>query len=159
MPAEDIAPPVAEAEATVVPAEPEFDEVWFPAGRHGGNKARHAPRRNSAPAEAEAGAEGRPSTVAIGTVRRAIASQPTARSPPARIATVRRLRCRNGNGQHRRDAGKPRFDNRGKPFDKGGVKDFDKPKFQAPPREKREVAFDPDSPFAALAVLRNRKPE
>ena len=36
---------------------------------------------------------------------------------------------------------------------------FDKPKFQAPPREKREVAFDPDSPFAALAVLKNRKPE
>ena len=38
----------------------------------------------------------------------------------------------------------------GKPFDKGQNR---------PPREKREPVYDPDSPFAALAALRNPKPE
>ena len=67
---------------------------------------------------------------------------------------------------------KPRFDKRPKQFgtDK---KPFDKPKFgggkrdrgeredwrEHRPREKRDVALDPDSPWAALAALRNPKPE
>jgi ATP-dependent RNA helicase SUPV3L1/SUV3 len=113
------------------PAEPEFDEIWFPGRRndHRDDRRRQHARQNG---------EGQ-----------------------------------NGNRQHRgprRDEasgeggagnGKARFDNRSK---KNGGQRFDKPrnerpKFSAPPREKREPVFDPDSPFAALAALKSKKPE
>ncbi|KKB11144.1 helicase [Devosia geojensis] len=112
------------------PAEPEFDEIWFPGRR---NDHRDERRRQ----------QGRPAGDG-----------------------------QNGNRQHRgprRDEaagdgagnGKPRFDNRGK---KNGGQRFEKPrnerpKFSSPPREKREPVFDPDSPFAALAALKSKKPE
>jgi len=45
-------------------------------------------------------------------------------------------------------------DNRGKPDHRG--KQQGKPNFQQKPREERPVRFDPDSPFAKLAALRDQ---
>lgn len=70
-----------------------------------------------------------------------------------------------GEGAERRD-GKPqgerpdRRDNRsdwkgGRPEGKGGAPGA-KPAFQPKPREERPVRFDPDSPFAKLAALRDQ---
>jgi ATP-dependent RNA helicase SUPV3L1/SUV3 len=127
------------ADAVEASAEPQFDEVWFPAGRRpdnrrpqgrraeDGDRRGQRPARRHTPAPAEAGAEG------------ATAGAP---SP------------------------KPRFDGRNKPA--GGGKRFDKrdrddqkasagkPRFDRP-RERREPVFDPDSPFAALAALKSKK--
>jgi ATP-dependent RNA helicase SUPV3L1/SUV3 len=128
------------------PAEPQYDEVWFPGGRRPDNP-RHSnrrPQREGANAEAEA----RPP-------RRFHRDNGSA-APPA------------GEGGKPPAEGRPRFDKRPKQFgtDK---KPFDKAKFggkreredwrEHRPREKRDVAIDPDSPWAALAALRNPKPE
>jgi len=59
--------------------------------------------------------------------------------------------------------GKARFENR----TRGEARPkFDKPRGDAPRqdhgrpvREERKAGYDPDSPFAALAALRNKKPE
>jgi len=137
------------AEAESNPAEPEFDEVWFPGGRRPDNP-RHQNRRppraangNDAPA-AEGG------------------------RPPRRFNNGPRP---EGGGKTADNQNKPRFD---KPPRKFGddKKPFEgKPKFNGKrdrdrddwkehrPREKRDVPLDPDSPWAALAALRNPKPE
>ncbi len=139
--AADLAPiavetPAADAAvADAAPAEPEFDEVWFPAGRRPDNK--RPPRR-------EAAAEGE----------------------TARPQGERKPRFDHGKPRH----GAPAEGQERKPF--AGKKDFrrnDKPagdrhEHRNAPRpdsrpRKPEPAFDPDSPFAALAALRNRKPE
>jgi ATP-dependent RNA helicase SUPV3L1/SUV3 len=59
--------------------------------------------------------------------------------------------------------GKARFENRAKAEVRPK---FDKPRGDAPKqdnnrpvRDERKVVYDPDSPFAALAALRNKKPE
>ena len=71
----------------------------------------------------------------------------------------------------RNDAPRPRFDrkdgapSRGPRNDRGPREDkkpFETQRSFGPKpgnRPARETAFDPDSPFAALAVLRDRKPE
>ena len=152
------AEPAAIAAEGTVPAEPEFDEVWFPAGRHQNNrrhaprqqaegapegeKTEHHPRRNRRPQGERTRHENRPAPNGSNGTGAATAAD----APPADTTEPKPSR------------GKPRFENRGKPSDKG-PRDFDKPKFTPPPREKREPTYDPDSPFAALAVLKNRKPE
>ena len=71
----------------------------------------------------------------------------------------------NSGGENANDRGKPRFDkNRGpKPGGEGRPERGDrkheggKPaSFQSKPREERPVKFDPDSPFAKLAALRDQ---
>ncbi|MER9403539.1 helicase [Mesorhizobium caraganae] len=59
-------------------------------------------------------------------------------------------------GEQRRD-GKPQGERprEGRPEGKGGPQGG-KPAFQAKPREERPVRFDPDSPFAKLAALRDQ---
>jgi len=127
------------------PAEPEFDEVWFPAGRRPDN-ARHGGNRSRGNRPEGAAAEGGEGEAAKRNFRR-----------PDREA---------GDGK---PAGRPRHDDRrnGKPFEgKGGKpagKRFDKPREdwkEHRPREDRKPApLDPNSPWAALAALRNPKSE
>lgn len=149
------------------PAEPEFDEIWFPAGRRPDN-ARHAgPRRGQRADGAEAPAEGgekseRPQR----NFRRpdrpqgaGDAAAPAGDNKPARP----RFEGRRDGGQRPGNGGggKP-FENKGgKPG--GGGKRFDKPREdwkEHRPREDRKPApLDPNSPWAALAALRNPKSE
>ena len=172
--AADLGAPAPEAAslvdaAPVVAAEPEFDEIWFPAGRrpdnprHGGKGPR--PQRPAAVATGEAP-----------TADAQTANAQNAERPPRQFR--RPDRPERGD---RPDGGKPgrppfegRRDNRGRteaegPSDKGrpNGKRFDKPRDKPRddwkehrPREDRKPApLDPNSPWAALAALRNPKPE
>jgi ATP-dependent RNA helicase SUPV3L1/SUV3 len=138
----DTAP--TEAAATAEPAEPQFDEVWFPGGRRPDSprhQNRRPPRDNVAP---------------DGAAR-----------PPRRFHRDNGANGQPAEGGDKPPAeSKPRFDKRPKQFG-ADKKPFDKAKFggkredwrEHRPREKRDVAVDPDSPWAALAALRNPKPE
>ena len=155
------APPPAEGEtaaaeaaaietlaAPIETAEPQFDEVWFPGGRRP-DTPRHQNRRPPRDAAAPDGAA----------------------RPPRRFHRDSGANGQPAEGGDKPQAeAKPRFDKRPKPFG-ADKKPFDKPKFggkrerdredwrEHRPREKRDVALDPDSPWAALAALRNPKPE
>jgi len=61
---------------------------------------------------------------------------------------------RDGKPQGERREGRPDWKG-GRPEGKGGPQGG-KPAFQAKPREERPVRFDPDSPFAKLAALRDQ---
>ncbi len=158
--------PAAADTADAVPAtppEPQFDEVWFPAGRRPEGPRHGSKRPPRAAANGEAPAEGaRPprrfhrdhkpapnGAAADGTP--AAAAAPDA-APPA--------------------TARPRFDKPRKSFGGGDKKPFEGKKYggkrdreqasdwkEHRPREKRDVALDPDSPWAALAALRNPKPD
>lgn len=129
--------PVAPA-AEAAPAEPQFDEVWFPGGRrHNDNNHRgRQPRREG---DAEGQNQG----------RRPDRARPEGRGP----------RRPNGDAQQgdtrteaeARQGGKP-------PRGKGRPERGDRPEREdrRPPREERKPVFDPDSPFAALAALRGK---
>ena len=125
------------------PAEPEFDEVWFPGGRRPDNQRNES--RTQRPARREGGeAEAAPGG-----------------RPPRKFQ-----RPEGGGGKPKdrpRDGGKP-FEAGGRPGGKPGDrpqgKRFDRPKEDGKdnrPREKRETVIDPNSPWAALAALRNPK--
>ncbi len=132
--AEGVVPDAAPAEATAVEAaasaEPEFDEVWFPGGRRHNENRRHDARpRRDGDVEGQQG-------------RRNERPRNTGKGP------------RRPEGEARVDGGKPhhgkgRSDSRPRP-DKADRGD------RRPVREERKVAFDPDSPFAALAALRGK---
>jgi len=126
-PAEGVVPDAAPAEAAAAePAEPEFDEVWFPGGRrHNDNNHRGRQRR-------EGDTEGQ-----LG--RRNDRPRHNGKGP------------RRGDGEERAAGGKP-HNGKGRPdkADRGDRKD------RRPPREERKPVFDPDSPFAALAALRGK---
>ncbi len=145
-------------------AEPEYDEIWFPGGRRPDNprhQNRRPPRADAAPGEAPA--EG---------------ARPPRRfnrdnnAPRRENAGPRPDASPQADGAKPEGAPRPRFDNN-KPRRNFGddKKPFDGKKFAGKrggdredwkehrPREKREVALDPDSPWAALAALRNPKPE
>jgi ATP-dependent RNA helicase SUPV3L1/SUV3 len=130
--------------------EPQFDEVWFPGGRRPENKRppRREPRENAATAVPAEGAE------------REHRPRPKRFTKPDAPGVQAPRPPRQDQRPHGEGEAKPRFE--GKPRFAG------KPKFEGkptrndprpPPRERREPAFDPDSPFAALAALRNPKPE
>ena len=137
-----LAEPAAEAPAE--PAEPEFDEVWFPAGRRPDNR-RHNPRHANAAPGAEGG-EGQ----ANGRRENAGFRKPRFEKGQRFEGPRGGDRPNGGAPREERRFDKPRkFDNAGK-----GGKSFDRPQ-----REKREPAFDPDSPFAALLALKNPKSE
>ena len=129
------------------PAEPEFDEVWFPGGRRPDNPRHEKRQRYQRPPTGGAppGADG----------------AAAADGQPEKKHFRRPDRDKSGNG------GKPRrFDGNGdgKPGGKPkfGGKRSDKPRDdwkEHAPRPKRDVPLDPDSPWAALAALRNPKQE
>jgi ATP-dependent RNA helicase SUPV3L1/SUV3 len=139
----DLGAPAPDAEAK--PAEPEFDEIWFPAGRRPDNP-RHRPNRppprQGQAAEGADGEQRQPRR--HGKPRNGDARPP--RNGDAKDRPLRENRRANGNGGDSKPyQGKPNRKDR----------DFE----DRPPREKRDRPFDPDSPFAALAVLRNQKSE
>ncbi|QYO76415.1 helicase-related protein [Devosia salina] len=126
---EGVVPDAAPAEAAATePAEPEFDEVWFPGGRrHNDNNHRgRQPRRGEGDAEGQQG-------------RRNDRPRHNGKGP------------RRGDGEERTHGGKPGH-GKGRPdkADRGERHD------RRPPREERKPVFDPDSPFAALAALRGK---
>ena len=145
------APPPAEgmaeaAAAALEPAEPEYDEVWSPGGRRP-DSPRHQnrrPQRDGAPAEGEA-------------------------RPPRRPNRVNGAAAPAAEGGNPPSEARPRFDKRPPKQFGTDKKPFEKSKFggkreredwrEHRPREKRDVVVDPDSPWAALAALRNPKPE
>jgi ATP-dependent RNA helicase SUPV3L1/SUV3 len=154
------AEPATAAADAAAPTEPEFDEVWFPGGRRPDNP-RHQNKRphRGDHANGAAGANG--------------AEGGEGARPPRRFNRDNNSAARPEGGDKAAVApNRPRFDNkRPKPFgdDKkpfegkkkfaGKRNDRDDDWKQHRPREKREIAVDPDSPWAALAALRNPKPE
>jgi ATP-dependent RNA helicase SUPV3L1/SUV3 len=157
--AADLGAPGPAVEAPAAPAEPEFDEVWFPAGRRPDN-ARHENRgenrpRHSRPARTDApAAAGAPATA-------------EGDKPAVRQRSFRRPEGDGKpNGRPRFDGPRPNgpqgdrkpFENKGKP---SGGKRFDKPKDDwkehRPREERKPAAVDPNSPWAALLALRNPK--
>jgi ATP-dependent RNA helicase SUPV3L1/SUV3 len=132
---------VAEAEPVVpaepaTPAEPEFDEIWSPAGKRSEGR-RHEHRRRP-------DGEGQP-----GRQRHQRPSGP--RRPEGEVQDFSKAQHLNPRAKF--DA-KPRNDKR-RPADQKG----ERAKFERPVEPRREKAFDPDSPFAKLAALRDRKVE
>ncbi|MFD2647519.1 helicase-related protein [Devosia albogilva] len=127
----EAAPPVA-AEAPAEPAEPEFDEVWFPGGRRPEGKRnegrRHDGRRRPEGEAAEA-------------------------RPPRQNQRPQGKRRPDANGAEGAEGRK------GRPEGRRPDKRADKPRFDRPREERRDKPFDPDSPFAKLAALRNPRPE
>lgn len=120
--------------AEAVPQEPRFDEIWYPGGRGDRSHRDRRPRRAEAVKDTES-------------------SEPADR--PAR--TEHRNRHDGLPRKDRRNGGPPDEDRR-----EGGRqgKRFDKPRHQSGPaavRPPRDKPIDPDSPFAALAVLKERQ--
>jgi ATP-dependent RNA helicase SUPV3L1/SUV3 len=160
------AAPVVEAEAELVEM-----EIWRPARRHKpAPRERHARRGAAAPAE---GAAASATDGAPGEAKRERHRRPRRhRGAPAQQVRVlvagldaRGDRANdNRNKDNREKRGKDQRGDRNKDNrHKGGGKDRDKDRggrgerrewSSAPPRREREV--DPDSPFAALAVLKER---
>lgn len=145
------------------PAEPEFDEIWFPAGRRPDNPRHGGARNRGQRAEgAESGAESEKSERPQRNFRR-----------PDRPQGGEKGDAKGGDGK----PGRPRFEGRrdgqrpgnggGKPFEnkggKPGGKRFDKPredwKEHRPREDRKPAVLDPNSPWAALAALRNPKSE
>lgn len=129
----DEAAPVAEA----APAEPEFDEIWSPAGKRQDNR-RHESRR-------------RPE----GEVQQARPPRQDRQRPQAKRRPEGEKqdlsKAQHLNPKPQRPEG--RNDNRRPDAEKGRAARFDRP--AAEPR--KEKAFDPDSPFAKLMALKAPK--
>jgi ATP-dependent RNA helicase SUPV3L1/SUV3 len=137
-----------EATAPAAPAEPEFDEVWFPGGRRpegARSDANKRPRFNR-PAPAAAAGDG---------------AAPT-EGQPDRPKRFPRPDRKDGDGKPARPhvEGRRPANGDAKGGRPGGGKRFDKPKEdwkEHRPREQRETKLDPNSPWAALAALKNPK--
>jgi ATP-dependent RNA helicase SUPV3L1/SUV3 len=144
----DLGAPAPDAQK---PLEPQFDEVWFPGGRRP-DSPRHErkPRLHHATANAEAAGE----------------------VPASDGQKPQRRFSRDDRPPRKEGEGRPRFDKKrnggprdgAKPLDgKPGSGKRDKPPREDwkahTPREKRDVPLDPNSPWAALAALRNPKPD
>ncbi len=136
IPATTIIEAAPETAEPAVPAEPEFDEVWSPAGRRPDHK-RHEHRRRP---EGE-GQQARPERQ----------RPPAKRRPEGEVQDFSKARHLQNKAKF---DGKGRNDNRRPDSEKG-----ERARFERPREEKREKAFDPDSPFAKLAALRDRKAE
>jgi ATP-dependent RNA helicase SUPV3L1/SUV3 len=138
----DLGAPAPEAEKS---AEPEFDEVWFPGGRrpdnprHEKRQRHHRPPTGGAPPGAESAAPADGAQPERKQFRRPDRDKAQNGKPPRRF-----------DGADGGKGGKPKF---------GGKRDrADREEWkQHQPRPKRDVSLDPDSPWAALAALRNPK--
>ncbi|SEQ30853.1 ATP-dependent RNA helicase SUPV3L1/SUV3 [Devosia sp. YR412] len=134
----EAAAPSAEAEPAVA-AEPEFDEVWSPAGKRPDNK-RHGENRRRPEGETQAK---RPE-------RNQRPSAP--RRPEGEVQDL--TKARHLQPKPTRPEGRPaRAENR-RPDDQKG----ERARFERPAAEPRkEKTFDPDSPFAKLLALKAPK--
>lgn len=129
--------------APAAPAEPEFDEVWSPAGKRPDNR-RHENRRRP---------EGEVQTKRPERNHR----PPAPRRPEGEVQDFSKARHLQAKPE-----GRPRNDNRRPDDQKGEGAKFerpreDRPRFQQPRDERKEKAFDPDSPFAKLMALKAPK--
>jgi len=135
------------------PAEPEFDEVWYPAGRRPDNP-RHGGQRH----RGNRAAEGDGAAAGDGAERQQRFRRPDrdGGNEGKQGGRPRFEGRRNGNGEE----GGKRFENKG---GKPGGKRFDKPRddwrAHRPREDRKPAALDPNSPWAALAALRNPKSE
>jgi ATP-dependent RNA helicase SUPV3L1/SUV3 len=132
------------------PAEPQFDEVWFPGGRRPDNPRHEKRQRHPRPANgaAPAGTETAPAAPEgqADKPRREFRRPDRDKAPGGKPFRPRP----DGNGDGKPN-GKPKFAGK-RERDRDDWKDHR-------PRERRETAIDPNSPFAVLAALRNPKPE
>jgi ATP-dependent RNA helicase SUPV3L1/SUV3 len=156
----DLGAPAPAAESK--PAEPEFDEIWFPGGRRPDNlRHNRGPRRSQ---QATAAADG--AAQAADGEKRERFRGPRRGAPPN--GETREARPPRPEGEAK-DRG-PRRDDRRRGNGNGNAeRNGDRKGFESrPPRNaddrapreaRRDKPFDPDSPFAKLAVLRNPKPE
>jgi ATP-dependent RNA helicase SUPV3L1/SUV3 len=162
-------PAQAEAgEATA--AEPEFEEIWYPGGRR--NEQQRPGRNRGRRANGSETAEGAETSERPRNAERASersGERPPRERPPRPEGQNRGPRP-EGQGRpqrppHQRPGGPEQ-----RPADGKGANGPGKfrPKREDKPREerwkgdrpaRREQAYDPDSPFAKLAALRNLKPE
>jgi ATP-dependent RNA helicase SUPV3L1/SUV3 len=147
----------AASTAAAPPTEPQFDEVWFPAGRRSDN-----PRHTRKPRDGAAGdgaaegtrpprrfnrnANGGPKPDGAAANEGGAAAAPRTPRPdrPKHFGADKKPFNAKGNG-------KPKF---GGKRDRAG-EDWKEHR----PREKRDLPLDPDSPWAKLAALRNPKPD
>jgi len=147
----------AASTAAAPPTEPQFDEVWFPAGRRSDN-----PRHTRKPRDGAAGdgaaegtrpprrfnrnANGGPKPDGAAANEGGAAAAPRTPRPdrPKHFGADKKPFNAKGNG-------KPKF---------GGKRDRDGEDWKEHrPREKRDLPLDPDSPWAKLAALRHPKPD
>jgi ATP-dependent RNA helicase SUPV3L1/SUV3 len=148
----EAAPSNADSEAApnnadaAAPTEPQLIEVWRP-GRPEGERPREhrrprrGPRRDAQPAQATEGAA---------TAGEVSPGEQTAAQPAGE--QTREVR---GGGRHRQRRDKDRRGERhGKSGERGERFRGKHEKRHEPPREKRERAPDPNSPFAKLAALK-----
>ncbi|HEX7776393.1 MAG TPA: helicase-related protein [Parvibaculum sp.] len=166
---------LAEAEPAAAQAAGEAElvelEIWRPARRHKpAPRERHARKREATPAAegAAAATEGAPAEARRERHRRPRRGKPAEQQTDQQAKTpegARGERSQENRGKDNRDkrAKDQRGDRNKDNRHKGGGKDRDKDRggrgerrewSSAPPRREREV--DPDSPFAALAVLKER---
>ena len=125
-------PDSAEA-APAASAEPEFDEIWSPAGKRPEARRQESRRRPEGETQRPPRQERQ---------ERPDRQRPQAkRRPEGEVQDLSKAQHLNPRPERVRP------------------NDPRKPKFERPREEKREKAFDPDSPFAKLAALRDRKPE
>ncbi|MFZ3032693.1 MAG: helicase-related protein [Parvibaculum sp.] len=143
--------PASEAKATTEEEELVELEIWRPQRRH---KPAERPRR-ARRKPAEATTDGTPSPKAEGETGEAKPDDAARRARRDRNKGKYEAFGKNGDQKdgNRDNRNKPGRDNRNK--SKGGPKGGERREWtSAPPRREREV--DPDSPFAALAVLKER---
>jgi len=142
----EAAPETAET-APAVAAEPEFDEIWSPAGKRPDTR-RHESRRRP---------EGEVQTRPVRAERpeRAERQRPVVnKRPEGEVQDLTKAQHLNP---------RPKFDNKGRNDNRRPERPVaaERPRSERPaPEQQRPVkAFDPDSPFAKLAALRDRKAE
>lgn len=156
--------------APAVPAEPELDEVWFPAGRrpdnprherrgpahgqrHDGQRSgrgqgQQVPRtEGAAPADGAAGAEG--------TEHKKRFNRPDRPPRPSEDGKPQGRPRFENRGPRPEGDDRRGFDGKGKPGGKGG-KDRDDWKQHRPREDRKPAAVDPNSPWAALLALKNK---
>jgi ATP-dependent RNA helicase SUPV3L1/SUV3 len=125
------AAPEAVETAPAAPAEPEFDEVWFPAGKRTENRRQDNRRRPEGEVQAKRPERQRPAAP---------------RRPEGEVQDLSKARHLNAKPKFE---GKGRNDNR-RPDDQKG----ERARFERPAEPRKEKAFDPDSPFAKLMALK-----
>ena len=177
-----VAPEAIEAapsEAAAEPAEPQFIEIWRPAGRRDGGAHARPPRREGHARRerrpAEAPGAGAPVEAAAAAVENngapAAPSEREARGPdgirPGRRDGERRERDDGDRQGPRRDRGPRRHGRTSGDGDDAQRGQSGRPRREPrgepmrfstePPKgDKRSAAIDPNSPFAALAALKAR---
>ncbi|WP_193334424.1 helicase-related protein [Devosia beringensis] len=132
------------------PAEPEYDEIWSPSGKRPEAK-RHDGRRRPE-GEAQAKRPERNRSTAPRRPEGEVQDLTKAQHLNPKPANTRPANARPANARPAKPDARPHSENRRPDSQKG-----EQARFQQPREEKREKAFDPDSPFAKLAALRDGK--